>query len=228
MKDSPAKVGPFLRRRWFEEREFDDIAKDALKRHDLMPRDPKPVDIEIFVEMEFGLSYEFRDLGEDCLGLMQFGEKGPKALIVHSKLDAPENPLVNRRCRSTLAHECGHGLLHADLFVELWEHKKRTNGFEDSRRLITWRERNESFEGNLTKNSPDWWEYQADRMISSLLLPIHPLREGLRGWGYAPEEMSTTGAWMNPHLHELVRDAFDVSLSVARIRLEQLYGSRGG
>jgi hypothetical protein len=226
MKDSPAKSGPFLKRRWFEEHEFDDIARAALKKHGLVPKVPEPVDIELFVDMEFGFGYEFHDLGEDCLGLMYFGEKGPKSLLVHSKLDAPENPQVNRLCRSTLAHECGHGLLHADLFVELWEHKKRTNGFEDSRRLITWRERNENVEGSLTRNSPDWWEYQADRMISALLLPVYPLRAALREWGHEPESMTATGTWADPTLHRLVRDTFQVSLAVARIRLERLYGER--
>jgi hypothetical protein len=226
MKDLPAKSGPFLRRRWFEEHEFDDIAREALKRHGLISKVPGPVNIELFVDMEFGFSYEFRDLGEDCLGLMHFGETGPKGLFVHTKLDDPENPVVNRRCRSTLAHECGHGLLHTDLFVELWEQKKRTGGFEDSRRLITWRERNENVEGHFTKNSPDWWEYQADRMISALLLPVFPLRAALRGWGHEPESMAATRAWEDPALHALVRDTFEVSLAVARIRLERLYGGR--
>jgi len=184
------------------------------------------VDIEHFVDMEFGFSYEFRDLGEDCLGLMHFGETGPKDLFVPSKLDAPEEPTVNHRCRSTLAHECGHGLLHADLFVELWEHKKRTNSFEDSRRLITWRERNETVEGHFTKNSPDWWEYQANRMISSLLLPVFPLRAALRGWGHEPESLAATRAWEDTDLCAKVRDTFDVSLAVARIRLERLYAGR--
>jgi hypothetical protein len=223
MKDTPASGGPFLRRRWFEEHEFDDIAKEALKRHGLLPKDPMPIEIELFVDMEFGFSYEFLDLGEDCLGLMKFGEKGPTNLCVHTKLDAPETPLVNRRCRSTLAHECGHGLLHADLFVELWEHKKRTNSFEDSRRLITWRERNETIEGSFSKASPDWWEYQADRMISALLLPLGPLRAALREWGLGPVEMRSNGAWQDSGLHARLRDTFEVSLAVARIRLERLY-----
>ena len=106
----------------------------------------------------------------------------------------------------------------------MWEHKKRTNSFEDSRRLITWRERGENIEGNFTKASPDWWEYQADRMISALLLPLNPLREALRGWGHDAHEMKSTGAWQDHELHTQVRDTFDVSLAVARIRLERLYG----
>ena len=224
MRDTPTTAGPFRRRRWFEEHEFDDIAKEALKRHGLLRKEPAPVDIELFVEMEFGFPYEFRDLGEDCLGLMHFGEKGPKALLVHTKLDAPEDLLANRRCRSTLAHECGHGLLHVDLFIELWERKKSTNTFEDARRIITWRERAENIEGNLTKSSPDWWEYQADRMISALLLPLNPLREALRGWGHDLLEIKSNGAWQDQELHAQVRDTFDVSLAVARIRLERLYG----
>ena len=228
MKDSPSKSPPFLRRRWFEEHEFDDIAKEALKRHGLLPKEPAPIEIELFVDMEFGFSYEFLDLGEECLGLIYIGEKGPEKLFIHTKLDAPEDPVVNRRCRSTLAHECGHGLLHTDLFIELWEHKKRTNSFEDSRRLITWRERGENIEGNLTKTSPQWWEYQADRMISALLLPLNPLRAALRGWGHDPMEMKTNGAWQDPALHAMVRDTFDVSLIVARIRLERLYGRESG
>jgi Zn-dependent peptidase ImmA (M78 family) len=125
-----------------------------------------------------------------------------------------------------LAHECGHGLLHSDLFVELWEHKKRTNSFEDSRRLITWRERNETVEGHFTKNSPDWWEYQANRMISSLLLPVFPLRAALRGWGHEPESLAAMRAWEDTDLCAKVRNTFEVSLAVARIRLERLYGGR--
>ena len=67
---------------------------------------------------------------------------------------------MNHRCRSTLAHECGHGLLHADLFVELWERKKRTNSFEDSRRLITWRERNETVKATLSSVDASLWDWK--------------------------------------------------------------------
>lgn len=51
MNDKPASVGPFLRRRWFEEHEFDDIAKEALRC--LLPKESAPFDIELFVDMEF-------------------------------------------------------------------------------------------------------------------------------------------------------------------------------
>ena len=95
MNDKPASVGPFLRRRWFEEHEFDDIAREALKRHGLLPKEPAPIEIELFVDMEFGFSYEFRDLGEDCLGFIYIGEKGPEKLFIHTKLDAPEDPVVS-------------------------------------------------------------------------------------------------------------------------------------
>jgi hypothetical protein len=40
--------------------------------------------------------------------------------------------------------------------------------------------------------------------------------------------MKTNGAWQDPALHALVRDTFDVSLMVARIRLERLYGWESG
>jgi hypothetical protein len=40
------------------------------------------------------------------------------------------------------------------------------------------------------------------------------------------ESMKATGAWADSTLHRLVRDTFQVSLAVARIRLERLYGER--
>ena len=186
MKETRVASGPFLSRLWFEAHEFDDIAREKLKCHGLLPREPAPIDIELFVEVEFGFAYEFRNLGEDCLGLMNFSEKGPKSLFIHSKLDKPENPTVNRRCRSTLAHECGHGLLHAGLFAELWESKRRTNSFADSTRLITWQERAENFDAEQKPTAKEWWEYQANQMISCLLLPLAPLRNALRAFGLEP------------------------------------------
>ena len=176
--------------------------------------------------LKFGFSSEFRDLGEGCLGLGHFGGTGPNGLFAHAKLDDPENPVLSCRCASTLAHEFCRGLLHTDLFVELWEEKNRAGGFEDSRRLITWRERNENAEGHFTKTSPDWCEHQADRMNSAHLLAVYPLRVVLRVWRHEPEIMATTRAWEDPALHAMVRDTSEASLAGDRIRLERLYGGR--
>jgi hypothetical protein len=87
-------TGPFLRRLWFSDEEFEDIAVSALRRQNLNPSAPSPVNIEWSVELELGISYKFGDLGPNLLGQLRFGETGPKKLIVHRRLDRPRRKMV--------------------------------------------------------------------------------------------------------------------------------------
>src|SRR3989441_11554119 len=59
----------------------------------------------------------YEDLDKGVLGFTQFGRTGVQAIVVARALDEDGTRPAERRIRTTLAHEAGHGLLHAHLFA---------------------------------------------------------------------------------------------------------------
>lgn len=209
MQHKRGASGPFLSQLWFDDEEFETTARDALRGAGLLPAAPGPVDIELFVDKHFGFSYEFADLGTDCLGFISFDARGPRRMVIHRDLDAPDDVVRNRRCRSTIAHECGHGLLHTVLYVELWQEKDRLKELA-SDRLVHHRDRAETIDGS--PRPTEWWEYQANQVMACLLLPKRLVRLCVEA-----------AAPLDPEsLARHVSDTFDVSRQMARIRLQKL------
>ena len=60
---------------------------------------------------------QYEDLPEGVLGFTKFTKKGVEAIVIAAALDAEKGKVAERRLRTTLAHEAGHGLLHAYLFA---------------------------------------------------------------------------------------------------------------
>jgi hypothetical protein len=131
-----------------------------------------------------------------------------------------------RRARSTLAHEAGHGLLHAQLFINPPRSDLFPEGMYDpAQRQIMCRERDMTagYKGK-------WWEYQANQAIGGLLLPRSLVRKAMVPFG------ETTGLLGQSVLAEAKREKavlemariFDVNPVVARIRVTELYPQKGG
>jgi hypothetical protein len=219
MELKPGASGPFLSRLWIDEEEFDPIASDALKGVKLLPSAPGPVNIEFFVEQHFGFAYEFADLGDECLGFMSFDDRGPRRMVIHEQLDCLDDATTNHRCRSTIAHECGHGLVHTVLYVELWQDHARRKEL-DRDRLVHHRDRTISDE---PPRKTEWWEYQANRLMAALLLPKRLLKLCVAAHpvGRAPYE-----EW-EPADHAVVEahvsSVFEVSRTMARYRMAKIF-----
>jgi hypothetical protein len=117
MRTYRSKAGPFAEQPFYEPFEIESICVDELQKLNLYPSDPAPIRIDRFIEKRFGVAPTYEDLPHGLLGFTLFGEKGVEKIVVAKSLDDEGTRPAERRLRTTLAHEAGHGLLHAHLFV---------------------------------------------------------------------------------------------------------------
>lgn len=223
MRNIRGKRGPFLERPHFKLSEIEEICTDELKKAYLYPSAPQPIRIDRFIEKRFGIAPEYQELPEGVLGFTKFGLKGVEAIVVAKALDQGEGKVVERRLRSTLAHEAGHGLLHAHLF-QLGEKPKSM--FDDS----------DATPRILCRDVPDappvargydgrWWEFQANKAIGGLLMPRGLVEAALEKFCV---QAGSLGHRVLPTAKReaaarALADVFDVNPAVARLRLDDVF-----
>ena len=218
MKTLRSSRGPFRQRPFLTDTEIENTCVDELRRVDLLPAEPGAVRIDRFIEKRFGAPEEYEDLPEGILGLTRFGTKGVQAIVLSKALEADNSKPAERRVRTTLANEGGHGLLHTHLFV-LGETKPQFGDWSEKNKpkvLCRDHERH-AYQG-------DWWEIQANKAMASLLMPKHLVLKAVEGF------MIPAGLLGGQRLPEESRerairelgDIFDVNAVVARYRLEAL------
>jgi hypothetical protein len=223
MRNIRSKGGPFLERPHFKRGEIEQICTDELKNVDLYPSSPQAIRIDRFIEKRFSVAPEYQELPEGVLGYTRFGRRGVEAIVIAKALDQGDGRVVERRLRSTLAHEGGHGLLHAYLF-HLGE--KPTSMFDDS----------DSTPRILCRDVPDappvargydgrWWEFQANKAIGGLLMPRRLVETALEK--FCIEAGSLGQRVFPPEKREVaartLADVFDVNPAVARLRLDDVF-----
>jgi hypothetical protein len=227
MRTYRAKSGPFTERPYYTSEEVEQICTDELRSVGLFPSKPEPVRIERFIEKRFKITPSYEDLPEGFLGFTEFGPKGVKGIGISKLLTDDESKVSERRINSTLAHEAGHGLLHAHLFVIGQQpHLLFGEGIDLNKPKILCR--NNTIQGlqnyRQTSYNGCWWEYQANLVIGSFLLPkslfmasMEPflIEEGIMGNcrldRSRQEEAIKTAA-----------EIFNVNPIVAKIRLDTL------
>ncbi len=227
MKTFRSKTGPFTEQPFYEPAEIEAICNDELQKLDLYPTDPKPIRIDRFIEKRFGIQPTYEDLPKGLLGFTRFGAKGVEEIVVAKAFDEEGTTPAERRLRTTLAHEGGHGLLHAHLFA-LGARPDSLFGdglASDAPKILC---RDEAISGTerAKKKTPyRWWEFQANQAMGALLLPkalvakalaSMLVAQGLLGFSTLADDQRERAAW-------LVSDVFDVNPIVARIRLDTLY-----
>ena len=224
MRETTAPGKPFGRRLYFAEGEIDRICLDALESAGCLPPSPSPIEIELFIEKHFGCTVRYDDLPPGFLGFAVFRPSGGVEAIGAARYLFDDGSVGARRARTTLAHESGHGLLHAKLFSEaLSPHPSLDDSFDYERKRIMCRE-------DVVGAGPGgydgkWWEWQANQAIGGLLLPrrlveacVEPVTEtsGSLGLRELPDSKR----------HQAVRRVaatFDVNSTVARIRLDSVF-----
>jgi hypothetical protein len=216
-----AQSGPFTEGLFLAKEEIERICTDELRKQDLFPNRPEPIRIDRFVEKRF-VTPTYQDLGDGILGFTRFGSKGVQEIVINSKLDEENTISAGRRVRSTLAHEAGHGLLHTHLFVLSSTHNPLFAGGKDTPKVLC---RDESDASSQKVYRGKWWEYQANRAIGSLLLPIYLAREVMDPF---LEEAGQLGLKVlsqakRAGAEKELSEVFDVNPVVARIRIEELY-----
>lgn len=200
---------------------------NELQKVGLYPADPCPIRIDRFIEKRFGIVPSYEDLPKGLLGFTRFSEQGVVEIVIANALDEEGTQSAERRLRTTLAHEGGHGLLHAHLFAlgprpdSLFEHELAT----DAPKILC---RDETVQGaarTAKKQRYRWWEYQANLAMSALLLPgtlvTKALEPMLTAQGMLKRLSLPNGR--REDAVDLLASLFDVNPVVARIRLEMLY-----
>lgn len=209
---------------YFTDAEIDRIAVEELLGAALLPSKPEPVRIERFVEKRFGLArVSYEELPPTVLGYTRFSSKGVDAVFVSRALSEEGSPVAERRINSTLAHEAGHGLLHAYLFMldsfptGLFDNDKDVTPARILCRDNPAVPKRPAYDGR-------WWEYQANRMIGALLLPKPLVLAAIRPHLTSSGQLGTT-TLLESQRGGAVRELaalFDVNMPVAEIRLASL------
>lgn len=224
MKTIRTKKGPFSERPYFEDSEIERICVDELRKADLLPKLPAPVRIDRFVEKRFAVTIEYEDLGPGVLGLTVFGLKGVHRVVVARSLDAENTESAQRRVRSTLAHEAGHGLLHTALFAVPPENRPLFADYSDpkSPKVLC---RDLPSESNVSGYNGKWWEFQANKAMGCLLLPRKLVETALQPFltphGTLGEQIVPTDR--RSDAARALSVIFDVNPMLARIRIDNLY-----
>jgi len=228
MRTYRATSGPFIERPYYTVEDVEHLCTDELQKVSLMPSDPSPIRIERFIEKKFKIHPTYEDLPEGILGLVEFGPKGVKGMAISRSLTEEGSRSSERRISTTLAHEGGHGLLHAHLFVL---GQKPTSLFRDDKnsnepKILCRKDAIQGLQGyKKTGYGGRWWEYQANLAIGPLLLPrslvIRALEPFLEKSGLL-EVKELDPACREEAVKGLAR-VFEVNPIVAKIRLEGLY-----
>jgi hypothetical protein len=217
-----------LEQPFYQPGEIEFICTDELQKLDLYPSDPGPIRIDRFIERRFHIEPTYEKLPNGVLGLTRFGAQGVEEIIIARSLDEDGTTPAERRLRTTLAHEGGHGLLHAHLFVlSARPASLFGDGLSADAPKIMCREGGISGVGGGTEKKPPyrWYEFQANQAIGGLLLPKSLVDKALLsllvargGLGLAclPIERRERAT-------RVLADTFDVNPVVARLRLESLY-----
>jgi hypothetical protein len=223
MKILKARRGPFAEQPFFSQADIDGLCFDELSTVGLLPKDPSPIRIDRFIEKRFGRAHTYEVLPDGVLGLTRFGAKGVQDIVLSESLEDERTKPAERRLRTTLAHEAGHGLLHSSLFA-LDATKPLFGDWSDKQQpKVLCRD-----EGTRGGYQGDWWEYQANMVMGAILLPRNLFERALAPF------METVGGLGLMRLPDSRRseavlamaETFDVNPVVVRIRLESVSGSK--
>lgn len=226
MRTYRTTTGPFAERPYYKDEEIEATCTDELRAVGLYPATPEPVRIDRFIEKRFGVTPRYEELGENILGCTVFGAKGVQDVVVAKALDEEGSKPADRRIRTTLAHEIGHGLLHAHLFSLNRGSRPLFGDFtnpDEPKVLcrevpVTAQFRKPGYDGR-------WWEFQANRTIGPLLLPRPLVQAALEPLLVARGSLGGKGLDQGRR-EEAVRalaDLFNVNPIVVKIRLDELY-----
>ncbi|MEN6537877.1 MAG: hypothetical protein ABFD89_29770 [Bryobacteraceae bacterium] len=226
MKTFRTTRGPFAERPFFSDAEVERMCLDALNEVGLLPQTPTAIRIDRFIETKFKVGVSYEDLPQGLLGFTTFDGGRVASVVVAKSLDNETTATAERRIRTTLAHEGGHGLFHAYLFALAPGTKPLFGDVSDpDKPKVLCRGEGAS----ATQYRGEWWEYQANKAIGALLMP-RPLVDraverylatsplGLQNFDHARAEEAARD----------LAEIFEVNPVVARIRIGQLYPKAEG
>jgi hypothetical protein len=224
MREYSTKDGPYPIRLHYEPAEIDQICENALRFSKLLPQTPEPIRIERFLEKHFEVPVVYDQIEPGIMGCTVFESSGRvSGFIISPEIETNGTKSEERRARSTLAHEGGHGLLHPKLFMTGPVSPSLFSDEPPPPLRILCRSNDIGPAAAKPRYSGQWWEWQANRAISGLLLPRKLTR-------LAAEPFFESDGLFHPILVKRRSEAvaslaetFDVNPVVVRIRLDELY-----
>jgi hypothetical protein len=203
------------------------MCSDALANAGFLPSEPGKVRIDRFIEKQFEVPIIFEALGDNVLGFTEFGPTGVAAIHVAESTSGTR--AEERRINSTLAHEAGHGLMHAHLFALDLDYRNLFENDPDVTKSRVLCRDEHDIRKSKRRYDGRWWELQANRAIGAFLLPkelflkfMEPFlrQEGTLGIAVLPSNRRDEAA-------VAAAETFDVNPAVARIRLNSLFPDTG-
>lgn len=232
MRDRPDSKSPFGKRRFIEDHEFESLAEDQIQRAGSGVFEPgRGIDIDRILERVHGVVPDYSELPAGVLGRALFSSSGAIKIEINLQLDqqARTDEVQRRRLRSTAAHECGHVVCHRSLLTRdqltgsLFAEVKEEKALVADRAEILCRgsEIEEAFSLRRAYDG-QWWEYQANRFMATVLLPRSLMQQALqdfaRGFGRSatlrPEDSSLFAGAM--------AERFDVNPIMVKYRIQEL------
>jgi hypothetical protein len=212
---------PWGKRLWIPEADFEPLMLNVHSKAQDCFTPGRGVDVDAILLRVYGVTPDFGDIDEACLGRTRFELDGTYSVMISRTLaeEAESSVVARRRLRSTLAHELAHivyhGVLHPvhhgpGLFPELAEAKGVMCRQDSIDRKV--------------QDQP-WWEYQANRGMSALLLPSDLVKDclstALSKRGHSDMRAALHAECGKAVLRELM-DVFDVSFEMTLYRLQEL------
>jgi len=228
MSSAASGAGHFPRRIFLPHQHIERLCRETLESVGLLPESPQPIRIDRLIFLRFGFEEEYAVLPQHIMGCAKFTKRGLCRITINRELAEERDVVSYRRVRSTLAHEAGHGLLHNDLFIEKLTQEEcgqLFGGEAEACDSVT----KEGFacraEVGIHEVRPfEWWEYQANLAMSSLLLPWHlvtaaagqRMRAVLDGSGDMDSRIA--------RVEKEIAEVFDVNRQMVSIRLSKWWG----
>jgi hypothetical protein len=226
---TPFRAGQTYKAPYFTPSQIDNMCCDELRGVGLLPSSPEPIRIDRFIEKRFNVYPEYEDLPNGVLGFTRFGKNGVTAVVISAALDAEGGKIASRRVRTTMAHEGGHGLLHAHLFalddipLYLFDEDSHSGDQILCRDVHGDEKKAHRYDGR-------WWEVQANRAMGGLLCPRPLVLEAMKPF-LTPAGLLGVEVLAENRREEAVRslaEIFDVNPAVTRIRIGELYPAQTG
>ena len=148
-----------------------------------------------------------------------------QSITVARHLSDEQSRVTERRINTTLAHEAGHGLLHAHLFLLDSFPQDLFGDSTDVDPVRVLCRDTPATHHSQGRPSARWWEYQANRMIGTLLLPKSLVLVSLEDLMEPVGRLRTLALSLSVHHEAKLRlsEVFDVNPAVSEIRIGELF-----
>jgi len=167
---------PWGQKIWFDEVEFESIGEEELARAGKeVFREGTGIDVEAILFKGRGIEPDYVILPQDILGQTRFSHDGKTEVKISRELSDGAEVVTGARhlFRTTLAHEAMHIAMHGSLHLKDSSTLSLFGQPEIPSPIIHCRKKTVEFvpPGARPHYDGQWWEYQANRGMSALLLP---------------------------------------------------------